>query len=255
MSSQPETTTSVPFVPSARAETAVRTLAVVQSNYIPWKGYFDLIHMVDEFILFDDVQYTRRDWRNRNTIKTAHGPAWLTIPVNAKGNYLTAIKDITVSDADWGRRHWSALTASYGKAPHFGTYKERFQEAYLDTRERRLSAINRRFLDLVCDVLGIRTRLSWSMDYQFDRFQDDRSRRLAELCKRAGATRYVSGPTARGYLDEELFAREGIEVVFLDYSGYPEYPQAHPPFDHHVSILDLLFNTGPDAPRYMLSFR
>lgn len=255
MSRQSEMTTSGAPAASPQRRTAVRTVAVVQSNYIPWKGYFDLIQMVDEFILFDDVQYTRRDWRNRNRIKTPSGTEWLSIPVNSKGNYLAPIKDITVSDDGWGRRHWSALLANYGRAPHFKTYGERFEELYMGLRESRLSAINLRFLTVVCEALGIRTRLSWSMDYQFDRFQADRSQRLAELCKKAGATRYISGPTAKGYIDEELFAREGIELTYLDYSSYPEYPQAHPPFEHRVSILDLLFNTGPEAPRYMLSFR
>lgn len=254
MSSQPEPTpgalANVPGVAPGR-----RTVAVVQSNYIPWKGYFDLIHMVDEFILFDDVQYTRRDWRNRNLIKTARGTQWLSIPVNSKGNYLAPIKDITVSEPAWSRRHWAALLANYGRMPGFKLYRERFEELYADVRERRLSAINLRFLTAVCEALGIRTRLSWSMDYQFDRYQADRSRRLIELCRKAGATRYISGPTARGYLDEALFAREGVELAYLDYSSYPEYPQAHPPFEHHVSVLDLLFNTGADAPRYMLSFR
>ena len=255
MSIQPGMTTSGEPAASPQPRTAVRTVAVVQSNYIPWKGYFDLIQMVDEFILFDDVQYTRRDWRNRNRIKTPSGTEWLSIPVNSKGNYLAPIKDITVSDDGWGRRHWSALLANYGRAPHFRTHGERFEELYMGLRERRLSAINLRFLTVVCETLGIRTRLSWSMDYNFDRFQADRSQRLVELCKKAGAMRYISGPTAKGYLDEELFAREGIEIVYLDYSSYPEYPQAHPPFEHRVSILDLLFNTGPEAPRYMLSFR
>jgi len=184
MSSQPETTMKPPSLPAQRVAEAVRTIAVVQSNYIPWKGYFDLVNMVDEFILFDDVQYTRRDWRNRNKIKTARGPEWLSIPVNSKGNYLAPIKDITVSDEGWGRRHWSALVANYGKAPHFKTYKDRFEEAYLGGGERRLSAINRRFLDLVCELLGIRTRLTWSMDYAV---AAGKTERLVSICQQAGA--------------------------------------------------------------------
>ena len=255
LTSQPDIATSAALAGAPYWRPLARTVAVVQSNYIPWKGYFDLIRMADELILYDDVQYTRRDWRNRNLIKTPRGAEWLTIPVNAKGNYLAPVKDITVSDDGWRRRHWAALVANYGRAPYFKAYRQGVEELYLGTAERRLSDINRLFLGVLCVALGIRTRLSWSMDYDFDRLQPDRSQRLVDLCHEAGATRYLSGPTAKGYCDDDLFAREGIDLVYLDYSGYPEYPQRHPPFDHHVSVLDLLFNVGPAAPRYMLGGR
>jgi len=242
-------------LPSPQYQPADRRVAVVQSNYIPWKGYFDIIQAVDEFILFDDVQYTRRDWRNRNVIKTAQGPAWLTIPVNTKGQYLAAIKDITVSDPGWAARHWKALVASYGAAPYFKAYRELFQELYLDCRESHLSAINHRFLSAICRLLGIGTRLRWSMDLGPGHLQVDKTERLVALCLRAGATSYLSGPTAREYLREEPFAREGVELVWASYEGYRAYPQLHGAFEHNVSVLDLIFNTGPEAPRYMLGAR
>ncbi len=228
-----------------------KKLAAVQSSYIPWKGYFDLIHAVDEFVLFDDVQYTRRDWRNRNRIKTRDGPLWLTIPVHAKRNYLTPIKDIQVSEADWRERHWKSLVAAYARAPHFRTYEALIASLYLGPSETLLSSINRRFIEAICSALGITTRLSWSMDY---RLAEGRNERLVELCRQAEADVYLSGPSARAYLDEALFRRHGIELRYFDYSGYPEYPQLHPPFEHRVSVVDLLFNTGPDAPRHMLTF-
>jgi hypothetical protein len=240
---------------SPRRRPVSKTLAVVQSNYIPWKGYFDLINSVDEFVLFDDVQYTRRDWRNRNLIKAPTGPVWLSIPVKSKGNYLAPIKDIRVSDPAWARRHYALLGEHYRHAPHFKRYSEMFAELYLGSSEDRLSAINHRFIVAICEVLGIRTPLTWSMDYGLDATQTDKNRRLVDLCRRAGATSYLSGPTARGYIDEDLFAREGLELRFMDYEGYREYPQPHPPFDHRVSVVDLLFSVGPDAPGYMLSFR
>jgi WbqC-like protein len=226
-----------------------KRVAVVQSNYIPWKGYFDLIRAVDEFVLFDDVQYTRRDWRNRNLIKTPHGLRWLSIPVATKGRYLDAIKDIETSDPSWPEAHWQALVASYAEAPFFAHYRPILEPLYLETRETRLSAINRRFLDAVCALLGIGTRLTWSMDY---RLGEGRTERLVELCRQAGATTYVSGPSARGYLEAERFQAAGIELVFFDYSGYPEYAQLYPPFDHHVSVLDLLFAVGPAARDHLL---
>ena len=228
-----------------------KRLGIVQSSYIPWKGYFDLIHAVDEFVLFDDVQFTRRDWRNRNRIKTKDGPHWLTIPVATKGYYQAPIKDIRVADPTWGQRHWSQLSVSYRKERGFRQLAERFEALYLASGDERLSVINRRFLEEVCAILEIGTQLSWSMDYALE---PGRNRRLIDLCVKAGATTYVSGPSARAYLDVDLFQRCGLEVVFFDYAGYPEYPQPFPPFEHTVSVLDLLFCTGSDAPRYLLTF-
>jgi len=225
------------------------TIAIVQSNYIPWKGYFDLIRSVDEFVLLDDAQYTRRDWRNRNRIKTAQGPAWLTIPVETSGRFHSPIKDIVVADQDWGRRHWRLTLASYGAAPYFRTYADRLEAMFLDSLQTHLSLINRRWLEFLCDLLGIHTKLSWSMDYQA---QPGRTERLVSICQQAGADTYVSGPSARAYLDEGLFRAAGLEVQYFDYAGYPEYEQLFPPFDHYVSVIDLILNAGPRATQYML---
>jgi hypothetical protein len=228
-----------------------KKVAVVQSSYIPWKGYFDLIHAVDEFILFDDVQYTRRDWRNRNLIKTKDGPAWLTVPVKSTGNYGAPIRAIEVDGQKWREKHWRTIAASYARAPHFRDYACALEGLYLRSSETRLSAVNRAFLESLCDLLGIRTRLSWSTDYEII---EGRTERIVHLCRQAGAATYVSGPSARGYIDPAPFAAAGIELVFFDYSGYPEYPQLFPPFRHEVSVLDLLFNEGPRATSRMLTF-
>ena len=229
----------------------VRKLAVVQSNYIPWKGYFDLINMVDEFILFDDVQYTRRDWRNRNQIKTATGLRWLTIPVEVKGKYLQKICDTRVSDPAWARSHWSALSHEYAKAKYFREYRNVLEPLYLECAEESLSRVNYRFITAICGLLGIKTRISWSMDYPL---AEGKNERLIALCKAVGANHYVSGPSASSYLDESLFSAAGIRLSLMDYSGYPAYRQLHEPFEHAVTILDLLFNEGPGAPKLMKSF-
>jgi len=228
-----------------------KKLAIVQSNYIPWRGYFDLMNLVDEFILFDDMQYTRRDWRNRNIIKSPTGPKWLTIPVDVKGKYTQSIKDTVVSDRDWNKRHWKTITHCYSKAAFFNQYKETLEELYLGSNETSVSLINHRFLKAVCAMLGITTRITWSMDYQL---AGDKTGRLISLCEQAGATEYLSGPAAKAYLDEDLFARRGIAVSYMDYSDYPEYRQLYPPFDPKVSVLDLILNEGPDATKFMKSF-
>jgi hypothetical protein len=228
-----------------------KRVAIVQSNYIPWKGYFDLINLVDEFILFDDRQFTRRDWRNRNLIKTARGLHWLTIPVRVKGRYEQRIDETVTDGRDWSDKHWKTISHTYASSPHFNEYRDVFAAAYASSGEERLSDVNRRFLEAICHILGIRTRLSWSTDYPTT---GDRTERLINLCRLAGATAYLSGPAARVYIDEAQFQAAGIELTYMDYSGYPEYPQPHGAFEHGVSIIDLLFNAGPEAPRYMKSF-
>jgi len=228
-----------------------KKVAIVQSNYIPWKGYFDLINLVDEFILLDDVQYTRRDWRNRNVIKTKAGLKWLTIPVEAKGNYLQKIKDTVISNPRWNYEHWPTIVHNYGKARYFKDYRALFEDLYLHMQARYLSQINYRFLKTICDLLGIRTRISWSMEYHL---VEGKTERLVDLCKQVRAAEYISGPAAKGYIDERLFEAESIALKYMDYSGYPEYDQLFPPFDHHVSIIDLIFNVGQEAPKYMKSF-
>ena len=228
-----------------------KKVAIIQSNYIPWKGYFDLINSVNEFILYDDVQYTKRDWRNRNKIKTPNGPMWLTIPVKVKQRYLQSIKHTVISDPEWNLKHWRAIVCNYSRAKFFHTYKELFQDLYLGLDERFLSRINYRFLVAICDVLGVNTKLSWSMDYEL---VEGKTERLVHLCKQAGATEYLSGPSAQSYIDEKLFRDEGIVLEYMDYPGYPEYSQLFSPFEHGVSVIDLILNEGPDAPKYMKSF-
>lgn len=232
--------------------THVKTIAIVQSNYVPWKGYFDLIHLADEFVLLDDVQFTRRDWRNRNRIKTPQGPIWLTIPVQVKGRYHQTVRETKIADAGWAKRHLSSLRQSYARAPHFRQLEPQLEFLYTSAAALSdLSAVNRVFIDAVCELLGIDSKISTSADFVL---ADDPTERLVSICGQAGASRYLSGPSARSYVDEKRFRGRGIEVAYMSYDGYPEYPQLHPPFEHTVSILDLLLHTGPDARQFLKSF-
>lgn len=224
-----------------------RRAAIVQSSYIPWKGYFDLIRSVDAFILLDNVQFTRRDWRSRNRIKTRDGLAWLSIPVHTRGLYSQLIQDTTTSDPDWGRRHWQTIRANYGKAPHFERYADRLAALY-EHPSPRLSEVNHAFITTICDMLDITTQITWSSEYAM---RHAPSERLIDLCRAVGATEYLSGPSASNYLDVAALEAAGIAVRFADYSGYPDYPQPHGPFEHAVSVLDLLFCTGPRALEFM----
>jgi hypothetical protein len=232
----------------ALTERSGRRLAIVQSSYIPWKGYFDLIRSVDEFILLDEVQFTRRDWRSRNRVKTQHGIKWLSLPVSTKGKYHQRIDQTFVSDPSWGDRHWSTLRASYGRTPGFREYQTMLEPLFRAPASLQLSAINRSLIEAVCAILRIDTRISWSSDYAA---RPGRTERLIDLCLQAGASEYLSGPAARVYLDADALASAGVQVRFVDYAGYPEYDQPYPPFEHHVSVLDLIFCAGPRAVEYM----
>ncbi len=226
-----------------------KTVAIVQSNYIPWRGYFDLIRSCDEFILFDDVQFTKRDWRNRNQIKTSRGLIWLSIPVNSKGKYFQNICDTTISDRSWAKSHWTTISQNYGRAECFEAIESWLAPLYQQAEEiERLSDLNFLFLKAICDFLKIQTKISFSMDYKISSVE--KNERLLSLCKAAGAERYLSGPSAKVYLDPAFFRKEGVEVAFIDYSKYPNYPQLNGDFAPFVSILDLIFNTGSRARDY-----
>lgn len=226
-----------------------KRVAIVQSNYIPWKGYFDLIASVDEFILYDDVQFTRRDWRNRNRIKTPQGVHWLTVPVKVKGRFLQSIRETEIDGDAWAAHHWQVLAQNYRKASCFKQMAAVFEPLFLEGRYTHLSVLNRALIEAVCGVLGIETRISDSSSY---RLIEGRSERLAELCLQAGGCEYVSGPSARCYLEDFPFAERGLRFSFFEYGRYPVYPQLWGEFVHEVSILDLLFNCGQDARRFML---
>lgn len=226
----------------------MKRIAILQSNYIPWKGYFDIIASVDEFILYDDMQYTRRDWRNRNQIKTPQGVQWLTVPVLVKGKYHQKIRDTEIDGQEWAAAHWKALTQNYGRARYFDQIATWLELLYLTDSYTHVSQLNRRFIEAICQYMGIKTVISNSWDYVL---LDGKTERLADLCRQAGAGEYLSGPSAKDYIDESVFNEHGINVQWADYAGYPEYPQLWGEFTHGVSILDLLFNCGENAVDFM----
>lgn len=228
-----------------------RSVAILQSNYIPWKGYFDIIHDVDLFIFHDDLQYTKDDWRNRNQIKTAGGTCWLTIPVGRDEKRL--ICDVPLPEKSWAREHWRILKAAYHQAPHFARYQSFFEEIYLGIDWRTLSELNQTMITRIArELLGLRTEFDDSRRYSLTTRKQER---VLELLAKTQATTYVSGPSAQSYLDPARFAEANIRLRWKDYAGYPEYPQLHPPFEHGVTILDLLFNTGPMAPHFIWGWR
>ena len=227
-----------------------KRVAILQSNYIPWKGYFDIIHDVDEFIFHDDLQYTAQDWRNRNRIKTAAGLRWLTIPVGGREDRL--ICEVELPSSGWARTHWNRIEAAYARAPHFETYRPLFEDVWLGRAWRRLSDLNQHLIRTIARELGIGARFRDSRELVL---RERKQERVLEILASVGASTYVSGPAARAYIESARFAAAGVQLVWKDYTGYPEYPQFHAPFEHRVTILDLLFHTGPDAPAYIWGWR
>lgn len=234
-----------------RALVKKHTVAIIQSSYIPWKGYFDIAHDVDEFIFLDDVQYTVRDWRTRNRIKTANGSIWLSVPAGSDRNRL--ICDVALDDDRWQEQHWKSIAHSYSRAPYFQQYAEFFEQLYRGQTWRNLSHMNRSTTELIArELLGIQAKFTDSRAYAA---RGSKQERILDLLKRSKANCYVSGPSAAGYLDPLKFEELGIALIFKDYSNYPEYSQLYPPFEHAVSILDLIFNTGPLAAEYIWGYR
>ena len=222
-------------------------VAISQSNYIPWKGYFDLIAHVDQFILFDDMQYTRRDWRNRNKIKTPQGLNWLTIPVKVKGKYFQKINETLVDGHNWKTNHLKQIEINYRKAEYFHEVYSLLEPLYLENKTEYLSEINKSFIIKINEYLGIETKILTSD--QFDLLKD-KNERLIKLCKEVNAEVYVTSPAAKVYLDESQFINENIIVEWFDYDGYLTYPQLWGQFEHFVSVIDLLFNCGKNSINY-----
>jgi hypothetical protein len=229
----------------------MKKVGIIQSSYIPWKGYFDIIHDVDLFVFLDDVQFTVRDWRNRNKIKTPQGARWLTIPVGSKRDRL--IHEVQITDDGWGISHWKSIEQNYSKTPYYKKYKGFFEHVYLDLVWTNLSQLNQFLVKRISlDILGVQTKFSDSREYHA---QGEKLERLLDLLVKTNAEYYISGPSAKDYIVDDQIADIGIELHYKDYSGYPQYHQLFPPFDHGVTILDVLFNCGPDTPYFIWGWR
>ena len=221
----------------------MKKIALLQSNYIPWKGVFDLIHAVDCFIFYDSADFTRRDWRSRNRIKTADGPQWLTVPVEHAPRG-TPIGEIRICrNQPWRERHRRTIERAYARAPFFAANRFLLDEIYgLETD--LLSEFNIAATRLLARHLGCRTEFDDSRRYHLPGVKDDK---IIALCRAVGADGYLSGPAAKDYIVPEKFRAAGIGLEYIRYD-YPVYPQLHGAFDPFVSVLDVIFNCGPAAP-------
>lgn len=223
-------------------------VGILQSNYIPWKGYFDIISKVDLFIFHDDLQFTKGDWRNRNKIKAINGLKWLTIPCGTSEKRL--ICEVLLTDHSWQKKHWSVIESNYRKAPFFDKYKDFFKDYYLGHKWTNLSDLNQALIiGISRDILKLDTRFKDSRKYNL---KTAKGERVMELLNKSNADFYLSGPAAKDYLDTSKFKNSNIGLEYIIYD-YPEYPQLHGEFNHFISILDVLFNCGAESPKYIFS--
>ena len=225
-------------------------IAISQSNYIPWKGYFDLINDCDIFVFLDDVQYTKQDWRNRNLIKTKNGKNWLTIPVGKKID--RNISEVSPLNYSWQQKHKKSIYMAYANAPFFKEYEFILNEIYDKKKWLSLSDLNQFSIKLICKALKINTLI---LDSKEIKKSDSKNKRLIDIIKHLNGKTYISGVSAQTYLNQSLFAQNNIDVIWKDYSNYPIYKQRFSPFENYVSVLDLIFNTGANAPYYIWGWR
>lgn len=223
-------------------------VAISQSNYIPWKGYFDNIALVDVFVIYDEMQYTKRDWRNRNKIKTQSGLKWLSIPVEVKGKFSQKINETLISDVNWNKKHLDSLLQNYRKSKCFNEVKPFIQDLYSTCTGQTISEINTHFLNKICQFLDIETKIIHSKDFNL---AEEKTERLVNICKELKAEEYYTGPAAKNYMDEEAFYKENIKIQYYDYSDYVTYDQLYGVFEHGVTILDLIFAEGKEAKSFL----
>lgn len=231
-----------------------KTLVIIQSNYLPWRGYFDMLRRADQVVLLDSVQYTRQDWRNRNAIKHPQGLRWITIPVSARFHLRQSIDQTPVADTSWAERHIRAIEFAYRPAAAFDAVSPWLFDNLRGAASLQILAdINRHLLFAVCEYLSISTPLTRCVEIlpRTELVALEPSARLVRLCQATGATRYLTGPAAKNYLDQERLENAGIEVEYMTYEGYPQYPQCWAGFEPRVSIVDLLLNCGPESADYL----
>lgn len=219
-------------------------IGILQPGYLPWLGFFEQMYRSDVFVLYDDVQYDKEGWRNRNRIKTANGVQWLTVPVLMKFSDHPLITDIRINnEVNWRKKHLASIRQNYGKAPFFRDYEGLFEEA-LSKGWNLLIDLDVYFVTKLAECLGMREkRILRSSDLPV---KGERIERLIHLCKHFGADTFYEGAAGRNYIDEEAFLKEGVRVEFQDYE-HPIYSQLHGGFISHLSVIDLLFNHGRES--------
>ena len=222
-------------------------VVILQPSFLPWKGYFHQIRRADVFVFLDDVQYDKHGWRNRNRIKTEQGAQWISVDVLTKGSFGQQIREVKINNGvEWSRRIWKAITMNYRKSPYFIDYADMLEEALFAGWEF-LSELDIHLTKKIAGLLECGTAFYRSSELDV---AGDKMSRIINICKHFKADRYLTGPSARSYLVDDLFLENDILLEYQDYD-YPPYPQRYDDFIGDVSIIDMLFNCGPATPHFI----
>lgn len=221
------------------------TISVHQSQYLPWLGYFDKIDKSDAFVFLDKVQYKKREYQNRNKIRTKEGWIWLTVPVVTKGRYDQKICEVEIDNTfRWTSKHWESIKLSYSRAPYFKKYYDFFEDLY-SSNWQKLMDLNVHIIQYLVRCLDIKTNIYFESDLKTGGISTER---IIEICKRLRAKVYLSGAGGKDYLDEQRFVQEGIQLKYQHFE-HPVYTQLHDKFEPYMSVIDLLFNYGDESSK------
>ncbi len=222
-------------------------VAIHQPQYLPWMGYLGKILLADAFVILDTVQYVKNEWHNRNRIRTAEGWQWITVPVEY--HFPQTILETRINNRQpWRRKHGKMLQQLYGKAPFFSEHFEYFQSLYGQPWDR-LAELNSEVIAHLMKTLGIDVPVCFASQLKVK--ATDPTGRLVEICRRLGATLYLSGANGRNYLQVEQFRQAGLELRFQGFV-HPVYEQQYPGFESHLSVIDALFCCGAQRTRVLI---
>jgi hypothetical protein len=215
-------------------------VTILQPSYLPWLGFFEQMCRSDQFVLYDDVQFTRRDWRNRNRVRVLEGSVWLTVPVIQKNKYEQSLLETKIDNStSWKRKHLETIRCHYSKTPFFDLHFP-WCEKIFNSEWNFLLDLSLETIQYLKGALKINTPLLRSSELGEP---GNKTEKLVSICKQLGATQYLSGESARNYISEKDFSDQGIELVYQEYQ-HPEYPQRYEGFVPFLSTIDLLFNCG-----------
>tara|TARA_B100000609_G_scaffold190194_1_gene177856 strand:+ start:254 stop:931 length:678 start_codon:yes stop_codon:yes gene_type:complete len=222
------------------------TVVISQSNYLPWKGYFQLISMADVFVFYDTVDFTKRDWRSRNKILGPNGFQWMTIPVGS--NRGKSIQEVVLPEGEWRENHLETIRRNYAKAPYITDVMRIVSPVYEDATITTLSSFNQSLIHHICAYLGIQTEFRNASEFEHN---GDRVEKLISICLQLDATTYLSAPAAKDYISDEFEGTE-VSLKWMEYGPYEPYDQNIEPFSDYVSIIDTIAALGPKTREHIL---